>query len=342
MLMRLLNKFIKHFSINNEVKNLVKLLKVHGSENKFFILDQTLLETPLNDNELKSVAINFCNNILGGADGLLVIGTSENCLGKMRVINADGSEAKMCGNGLRTVSRYLSEKYQLNNFKVETMESNLDVAKAPDFYNGVPAFSVEISPISFNKSDLPFSYKQQNEMIDMLVPEFLPDQSFTAIAVPNPHLISFVPEVSQLELGDLGQKLNGKNEYFPEGVNVSFSQIIDTNKIFVQTYERGVGFTNACGTGMSATSLAFAMLHPDKFDSTKEISVYNPGGMVRTRVTLDPIKEKSSLRLIGNATFTHKIEISEFNLHNNLLNDINVTDTNEEKDYQAFVKSISQ
>lgn len=336
-----LNKFIKHSSIN-EVNKLVKLLKVHGSENKFFILDQTLLETPLNDNELKNVAINFCANILGGADGLLVIDTSERCLGKMRVINADGSEAKMCGNGLRTVSRYLSEKYQLDEFKVETMASDLDVAKATDFYQGVPAFSVEISPISFNQADLPFSYHNEDEMIDQKIPEFLPDQSFTAIAVPNPHLISFVPEVSQLELGDLGQKLNAPNDFFPEGVNVSFSQILDTNKLFVQTYERGVGFTNACGTGMSATSLAFALLHSDKFNPAEEISVYNPGGMVKTKVTLNQTKEKSQLRLIGNATFTHEIEISEFALHNNQLTDLNVSETGEEKDYQAFVKSIAQ
>lgn len=324
------------------MNELVKLLKVHGSENKFFILDQTLLETPLSDPELKKVAINLCENTLGGADGLLVVDTSENCLGKMRVINADGSEAKMCGNGLRTVSRYLSEKYQLNEFKVETMESNLAVSKSEDFYKGVPAFSVEISPISFNKKDLPFAYHNLEEMVDQMIPEFLPDQSFTAIAVPNPHLISFVPEVSQLELGDLGQKLNAPNEYFPEGVNVSFSQILDTNKLFVQTYERGVGFTNACGTGMSATSLAFALLHPDRFDPTKDISVYNPGGMVKTQVILNDIKELSKIHLIGNATFTHEINLSEYNLHNNNLNDIEVSNTGEENDYQAFVKSIAE
>lgn len=321
---------------------MVKLLKVHGSENKFFILDQTLLETPLTDAELKNVAINLCANVLGGSDGLLVIDTSENCLGKMRVINADGSEAKMCGNGLRTVSRYLSEKYQLTDFKIETMESDLDVSKSEDFYPGVPAFSVEISPISFQREDLPFSYNGLNEMIDQMVPEFLPDQSFTAVAVPNPHLISFVPEVSQLELGDLGQKLNATNPYFPEGVNVSFCQILDTNKLFVQTYERGVGFTNACGTGMSATSLAFALLHSDKFDDTKDITVFNPGGMVKTQIKLGQKKETSQIRLIGNATFTHEIEISEFNLHNNQLNDIEVTSTGEERDYQAFVKSINE
>ena len=321
---------------------MVKLLKVHGSENKFFILDQTLLETPLNNNELKNLAINICENTLGGADGLLVIDTSENCLGKMRVINADGSEAKMCGNGLRTVSRYLSEKYQLDNFQIETMESNLDVSRADDFYKGVPAFSVEISPISFKKQDLPFSYQQLDEMIDKYIPEFLPDQTFSAVAVPNPHLISFVPEVSQLELGDLGQKLNSENEFFPEGVNVSFSQILDTNKLFVQTYERGVGFTNACGTGMSATSLIFALLHPDKFDPEQDITVYNPGGMVKTHITLNDTKELSQIRLIGNATFTHELNLSEFNLHNNNLDDIDVSVTNEEKDYQKFLKSLEQ
>lgn len=321
---------------------MVKLLKVHGSENKFFILDQTLLDTPLTDIELKNVAINFCQNVLGGADGLLVVDTSEDCLGKMRIINADGSEAKMCGNGLRTVSRYLSEKYQLNEFKIETLESDLNVSKAEDFYEGVPAFSVQISPISFQKADLPFSYNDLDEMIDQSIPEFLPDQTFSAVAVPNPHLISFVPEVSQLELGDLGQKLNAQNDYFPEGVNVSFCQILSTNRLFVQTYERGVGFTNACGTGMSATSLMFALLHADKFDADKDISVYNPGGMVKTQIKLANVKEDSQIRLIGNATFTNEISLSEFDLHNNNLDDLNVTDTGEEKDYQAFVKSIAE
>ncbi|MQS75617.1 diaminopimelate epimerase [Companilactobacillus halodurans] len=320
---------------------MVKLLKVHGSENKFFILDQTLLEKALNDEELKRLAINLCQDVLDGADGLLVIDTSENCLGKMRVINADGSEAKMCGNGLRTVSRYLCEKYHLEDFKVETMSADLSVSKADDFYENVPAFSVEISPISFQKDTLPFAYKDLDQMIDEHVPEFLPDQSFSAVAVPNPHLISFVPEVSQLELGDLGQRLNRKNPYFPEGVNVSFAQILNTNKLFVQTYERGVGFTNACGTGMSATSLMFAMLHSDQFDPEKDIEVYNPGGMVKTHITLESQPENSQIRLIGNATFTHELEVPEDELHQNKLQTIQVTITGEEDNYRQFVNSIN-
>lgn len=321
---------------------MVKLLKVHGSENQFFILDQTILDNKLNDNELKNLAINLCKNILDGADGLLVIDTSDDCLGKMRVINADGSEAKMCGNGLRTVSRYLSEKYQLDHFSVETLESNLSVKRATDFYSGVPAFSVEISPISFNKMALPFVYKDLTEMINSEIPEFVPEEKFSAIAVPNPHLISFVSEIDHNTLNNLGQKLNSVNQYFPEGVNVSFAKILDTNKLFVQTFERGVGFTNACGTGMSATSLVFALLYPDQFDSNRDITVYNPGGMVKTNIELNPTKELSKIHLIGNATFTHTIEVSEEALHLNELDNLKIEDTGEEKDYQDFVKSIKR
>ncbi|WP_025025259.1 diaminopimelate epimerase [Companilactobacillus nodensis] len=326
---------------------MAQLLKVHGSENQFFILDQTKLENQLSDDELKQLAIKLCNpknDILDGADGLLVVNDSkfDDCLGQMRVINADGSEAKMCGNGLRTVSRYLSEKFNKDSFKVETFETNLDVKKSDDFYNNVPAFSVQISPISFAKDDLPFEYQGKLEMINEEVPEFLPKQTFTAVAVPNPHLISFVDEVDEDDLGEVGQALNAPNAYFPEGVNVSFCEILDENKLFVQTYERGVGFTNACGTGMSATSLVFALLNDDYFDPDNDITVYNPGGMVKTNIQLSAHKEDSKIHLIGNATFTHNLDVSESDLHSANLDNIEISETGEEDYYQEFVNSINE
>lgn len=325
---------------------MVELLKVHGSENKFFILDQTKLKQQLNDEKLSALGQAICdpkNNVLDGADGVLVVNnaTDSEAIGQMRVINADGSEAKMCGNGLRTVSRYLSEKFDKNNFKVETLEADLDVQKSTDFANNVPAFSVEISPISFKAEDLPFSYKNMKEMLDEKIPEFLPDQTFTSIAVPNPHLISFVDKISEKDLGHLGKYLNSPNEYFPEGVNVSFAEIRGKNQLFVQTYERGVGFTNACGTGMSATTLAFSLLHPDQFDQSKDIEVFNPGGMVKTHITLGKTKEESQIHLIGNATFTDKIEISEKDLTNLNFKNIKIQTTNEEISYQKFVDSLN-
>lgn len=323
---------------------MINLLRAHGSENQFFILDQTQLSTPLTDTELSHLAQVICQphaTSLGGADGVLVVNTTTHpdCLGEMRIINADGSEAKMCGNGLRTVTRYLAEKSNQTQFKIATPFMDLAVEQAPDLAPNVPAFSVQIAPISMAASDLPLHYHDQAVLNDQAVPEFLPDQTFTAIAVPNPHLTSFVDKIDEAALGQLGQTLNAPNPHFTEGVNVSFAEIRGTNHLFVQTYERGVGFTNACGTGMSATSLAFARQFPRAFDPTTPITVQNPGGVVQTRVHLGKTAATSQLHLIGNGTFTARLTLSETALHQADITQVLVTPTTEEAAYQAFVAS---
>lgn len=326
---------------------MVQLLKVHGSQNQFFILDQTELKTKLNQEELVALTKQITDpakGLLDGADGVLVIDHSDHdgTLGSMQVINTDGSIASMCGNGLRTVSRYLSDKYHQNSFKVETMDSDLAVHRETSLAPGVPTFSVEISPVTFNKESLPFDNLDGDTLIDREVPAFTKGLKFTAIAVPNPHLISFVSEevMNSDALGKLGKELNQPNPYFTDGVNVSFAQILDHNQLFVRTYERGVGFTNACGTGMSATSLAFCLNHPEVSDFEETISVYNPGGMVKTRVHDDD--GSYHIDLIGNATFTHKVEIPETDLHANQLQHAEITDTGEQKDYLNFVNDLKQ
>ncbi|KRM40697.1 diaminopimelate epimerase [Lactobacillus hamsteri DSM 5661 = JCM 6256] len=318
---------------------------MHGSQNSFFILDQTELKKQLTDNELVSLTKKITSQktgILNGADGVLVVNNSShpNVLGQMRVINADGSEASMCGNGLRTVSRYLAEKYHQNNFQVETLNADLRVKKYENFTEGVPAYAVEISPVRFNKEDLPFDNLGHNRLIDQYVPELYPGLKFTSIAVPNPHLISFINQ-KQIEsniLGNLGKRLNDKNIYYPDGVNVNFAQILGKNNLFVRTYERGVGFTNACGTGMSATSLAFCLTHPEEAKFNEPITVYNPGGMVKTIVHYE--KKQYWIELIGNATFTNKIEISESDLHNANFENIKITSTSEQEAYLKFINNL--
>lgn len=324
---------------------MVNLLKVHGSQNHFFILDQTELFNPLTDSELRAFTQKITDpsiGILNGADGVLAINepTRKNALAQMRVINADGSEASMCGNGLRTVARYLSEKFNKDNFLVDTMNANLQVRKEKDFAENVPAFAVEISPVSFNKEAVPFENLGHNRLIDTLVPEIYPGLRFTSMAVPNPQLVSFVNEeqITGPILGIVGEKLNSENPYFTDGVNVNFAQIIDKNKIFVRTFERGVGFTNACGTGMSATSLALLLTHPDDVDMDKTIDVYNPGGMVRTKLHYE--NNKYWIELIGNATFTDKIEISEDDLRHAKFSNITCQETGEQSAYKKFVDNL--
>ena len=325
---------------------MVYMQKVHGSQNTFFLLDQTQLKQALSQAELVRLAKQLTNSktgLLGGADGLLVVSASshQNVLGKMQVINADGSIASMCGNGLRTVGRYLAEKYHQNSFKVETQQADLKVSVEPDWAESVKAISVEISPVSFAKQDLPFAQLNCNQLINQEVPAFAPSLKFTAVAVPNPHLISIVSAevLASSLLEKLGTKLNQPNPYFPDGVNVSFAQVIDSRHLFVRTFERGVGFTNACGTGMSAASLVFALTHQQEKVFNHLLTVSNPGGFVQTRVHQQ--EDHYWIELIGNATVTHNINADESLFHQDLpdLSLFQVEQTSENAAYQAFISN---
>ncbi|MCT6902197.1 MAG: diaminopimelate epimerase [Lactobacillus sp.] len=323
---------------------MVQLQKVHGSQNQFFLLDQTQLKAPLTKEELVNLAQQITRRdtgLLNGADGLLVVSKSHHpqVLGKMQVINADGSFASMCGNGLRTVGRYLAQKYHKETFKVETMQSDLRVSCKPDWAQDVKAVSVEISPVSFQANDLPFTNLGATKLINQKVPEFAPNLKFSAVAVPNPHLISLVPNniLQSNLLEKLGTRLNQKNPYFPDGVNVSFAQVLNAHHLFVRTFERGVGFTNACGTGMSAASLIYALTCQSMNLFDKLLTVSNPGGFVQTKVHRRG--HNYWIELIGNATITHYIDVAESELHQKHpnFNKFKVTPTMEDEAYQEFI-----
>lgn len=322
----------------------LSLTKVHGSENDFFILDERELAAPLTKDQIDTLREKLCNRqdgLLGGADGLLLVEPSEKefTLAKMRVINSDGSEASMCGNGLRTVARYLAEKHQRQEFMVETMYADLKVRKASELFDGLATYQVEISPVSFSGSTIPMHIKGFDTLIDHKIPGFPSDLTYSAVAVPNPHLITFVDHATMesSEQEQVATLANGENTWFPDGVNVSFVEIYGHNEIFVRTFERGVGFTNACGTAMCASSLMYVLLKGGDF--CEEIKVHNPGGMVKTVVHQDP-EGSYWMELIGNATFTHVVLAELADLLVGDFSQANIKETGEIKTYQDFLETI--
>lgn len=322
---------------------MAELRRVHGSENTFFLMDQTTLDHKLSHQELVALTKRLSSRdsgLLGGADGMLIVDDAPGAVGRMTVINADGSLAKMCGNGLRTVARYLSEKTGQQQFTVQTEEAPLRVRHVADFAAGVPGYSVEISPVSFDAAALPFAALDTAKIVDQVLPALDPAMRFTAVAVPNPHLIAFVSEaeLNGEKIGALGRKLNAANPYFPEGVNVTFAAIEGPHTLFARTYERGVGFTNACGTGMAATSLAFVLTHPEAAALDQLNTVYNPGGVVQTNV--HGSGGDYWIELIGNATTTHLIDVPEAQLHEGQFTGAQIADTGEEAAYQQFVGTL--
>ena len=284
----------------------MKLLKVHGSGNLFYLVETQ----DEHSHDYVALAKWLCekeNN--GGADGLLLVCPSSVALAKMRVINADGSEASMCGNGLRCVARYVCEKHGVTSADIETMKAVLHVEKQPPIFADLPTYAVEISPISFQLETLPMSYNNQQTIEHEVIEAFSPTILFTAISVPNPHLIGIVTEYyikHQSHQYLLANYLNNDNQYCPDGVNVSYVYPIAEDEIYVRTYERGVGFTNACGTAMTASAY---VAYKNGLVSSPNVTVLNPGGFVKCEIIEG---EPDRLRLLGNATveaeFTLKVE----------------------------------
>ena len=311
----------------------MKLLKVHGSSNTFYLYDA------LYDDKINYVQLTkwLCDkNNEGGADGLLVVLPSDVADAKMRVINADGSEASMCGNGLRCVARYVCEKLEVEEALIETMRANLRVKKAPSLFEQLPTYAVEISPVSFELDSLPMHYEDKKQVRHETLSQLSEVIPFTAVSVPNPHLIGivekeFIQDATHQQ--KLSAALNGENEICPDGVNVSYVYPLTDHEIFVRTYERGVGFTNACGTAMTASAL---VAHLENYVKHPVVTVYNPGGFVQCHVQSNDVHYK--LSLIGNATVTAHYEIEN---KSNKFTILNCFPTEEQLQYEKcnnFVK----
>jgi diaminopimelate epimerase len=285
----------------------IDLIKGHGSGNDFLLIDEITNSYSFSEGDRAKLATLLCDrNSDLGADGILFIMNSEQTDGRMRVFNADGSEASMCGNGLRLVARYICEMKGLNEAIIETMKADLKVSKQQDIYPNVTTYQVEISPVSFLLEDLPLNLNEPN-LLNEKIPELSQELTFSALAVPNPHLISVV-NTEQLQSGvqkEISEKVNNPNKLFPDGVNVSFVKSLAEGSIYVNTFERGVGFTNACGTAMSASSLVTCQ---QGLNSVEEIiNVYNKGG--RVQCVVHENDENYSIDLIGNATYMYQTQV---------------------------------
>lgn len=309
-------------------------LKVHGSGNTFYLYNSN------NENEFDWAHLTkwLCQkDNEGGADGLLLVLPSSNADAKMRVINADGSEASMCGNGLRTVARFVCENLGKDEAVVETMKADLQVKNEASIFESIPTYAVEISPVSFELSSLPMNYKNQTEIRHQIIEEFSPTIKFTAVSVPNPHLIGIVDEQyiedtsHQQQLAEL---LNGENEFCEDGVNVSYVYPMKNDTIFVRTFERGVGFTNACGTAMTASALVSKL---NGIVDAELVTVYNPGGFVKCEVKQS--NEDFRLTLIGNATVTAEYTIDIDDKQYKILNR---KETEEQKQYENCIELVKK
>ena len=277
----------------------LQLLKCHGSSNNFILIDE-YEKILFSEEERVTLSKSLCET--EQVDGILFFQNSKVADGKMRMFNPDGSEAEMCGNGLRCIGRFACETLDKTSVLIETLKSVSTVSKDKNIYKTIETYQAELKNVLLNTKNIPILLKSET-LINQPLSALSSNLDFTAVSMPNPHIVSIVDKVSDSELIEVGEKANALPMLFPNGVNVNFCQILDEGVIFVRTYERGVGLTKSCGSGMSASSMVYCLLGYSAFGKT--IDVYNQGGLVRCKPVVTAFHQYSVF-LSGNATFVFK------------------------------------
>ena len=256
--------------------------KMHGLGNDYLYVYG---EVPSNIEELSKQLSK--RRFGAGSDGMIYISPSAVADFKMRIFNADGSEAKMCGNGIRCVGKYVYDKGYTDKTRltVETL-SGIKTLELDVSLGKVESVSVDMGR-AIPDEDMTVSLDGQTVVL-------------TPVSVGNPHAVIFVEDIEGAPLTTLGPKLE-RHEAFSNGVNVEFVQVLGRGELRMRVWERGSGVTMACGTGACAS--AMAAVKKTYCSEGEPILVYLDGGTLKITVARD-----GNVRMTGPAAFVYEGE----------------------------------
>lgn len=220
--------------------NPIKFTKMHGAGNDYIYVNT--MASPLENPE--ELAIKWSVPHTGiGSDGLVLIGSSDKADFSMRIFNADGSEAMMCGNASRCIGKYVYEA-GLTDKKEVTLET----------LSGIKVLQLTVSDGIVTEVTVDMGTPEIGEPVIELEAGGQV-YSGTIVSMGNPHLVIFVTDINDIDLPAIGPKLEC-HPLFPDRTNVEFVQILKDDEVRMRVWERGSGITQACGTGACATAVA--------------------------------------------------------------------------------------
>jgi len=249
-----------------------------ASGNDFVVIEES---QRVKGPKYQRLAQKICDRKFGvGADGLLVIGKSGKADMRMRIFNADGSEAEMCGNGARCAALYAGKK----DLRLETLAGVIEARASKD------KVKIKLTHPHSLKLDIPVKIGTRALWVNF-------------INTGVPHAVIFVEGLENIDVHHLGRHIRYHKEFSPRGTNVNFIEVLDDDSIAIRTYERGVeGETLACGTGSTASALIFAL----RAGMDKCVNVHTKSGEV-LKVYFNRAGSKfSDVWLEGNARIVYK------------------------------------
>ena len=283
----------------------LNLTKMQGTGNDYIfanLLD--VVDSEIFDEMNRSqMAIRLSDRHFGiGSDGLIFISPSDIADCRMRMFNADGSEGKMCGNGIRCVAKYVYDNGMTDKevITVETL-SGIKTLQLAVSQGRVQAVTVDMGSPVLTPSQIPVKC-EGDRIINQPVSVGGKEYYITCVSMGNPHAVVFTEEeVTALNLEKTGP-LFENHEIFPDRVNTEFIHVIDEKTIDMRVWERGSGETLACGTGACASVVACVLNHKTE----DEVLVHLLGGDLEVRYD----REKNTVLLTGPAEFICTGEIA--------------------------------
>ena len=267
----------------------IPFTKMHGAGNDYIYVNT--MQYPIEEPEKLSIAWSAYHTGIG-SDGLVLIGSSNVADFSMRIFNADGSEAMMCGNASRCIGKYVYEKGLTHKQEVtlETL-SGIKILK-------LHVVDDQVQEVTVNMG--------QPQVIEKSYTISVDGQTYvgTEVSMGNPHFVIFVDEMAAVDLPTIGPKIEC-HPHFPNRTNVEFVQVLDDGKVRMRVWERGSGITQACGTGACATSVAAITLGK----TGREVQVIMDGGPL----TIHWDEKDGTVHMTGGATraFEGTIQVEE-------------------------------
>lgn len=268
--------------------------KMHGIGNDYIYIN--CFQETVTDPEKLSI---FMSNVRFGvgSDGLVLILPSEVADFRMRIFNADGSEAMMCGNATRCVGKYVYEHGMTDKTEV-SLETNSGIKYLTLYVNEatnkVDAVKVDMGKAILKPADIPVADDGDRFIAKPVVVDGV-SYDMTCVSMGNPHAVVFLPEIDSLDLEKMGPSFE-HHPLFPNRVNTEFIRVIDDHTLQMRVWERGSGETFACGTGACAAAVASVLNGYCKRE--QEILIHLRGGDLRIIY-----HNNESVTMIGPATF---------------------------------------
>lgn len=235
-------------------KRLIKFTKMHGAGNDYIYIDTSLYL--VNDPETLSQRLSDRHKGIGG-DGIVLIGKPYDGADadfSMRIFNADGSEAMMCGNASRCIGKYVYDRglTQKTTVRLQTLSGIKILRLHTDEQNKVDTVTVDMLEPRLN---VPEQYDEsRGDVLKADGRDFLG----TFVSMGNPHFVTFVDDIDTIDIARYG-KLLERDAAFPDRCNIEFAQVLANGNVRTRVWERGSGITLACGTGACATAVAAAV-----------------------------------------------------------------------------------